>query len=121
MIVVARVHSGTANFAAFLAVDDAIDFHSAIGVAGWARLVCGISASLWVEPLRDKLRILTPDDDLSSRGHHIVSHSWACFRGRERRVIAKMLLDKHRIFTVHRTGVAAGVRSCDTGVVQLGR
>ncbi len=60
-------------------------------------------------PLRDdaRIEILTPDDPRLHCG--ITSFR---LRGRTSRAenvaLAKQLLDRHRIFTVHRDGVAAG-------------
>jgi selenocysteine lyase/cysteine desulfurase len=104
----ARVHSGTANFAAFLAVPDALDFHQAIGVpAKEARL--RYLRDLWAERLRGRngIEILTPRDPRLYGG--ITSFRLAG-RGRvaENAALARELLDRFRIFTVHRTGVAAG-------------
>jgi len=104
----ARVHSGTANFAAFLAVPDALDFHATVGTpAKEARL--RHLRDLWAERLRGRgrLEILTPED---RRLHGGITS----FRLRDRRsaaensAVAKDLLDRFGIFTVHRTGVAAG-------------
>lgn len=104
----ARVHSGTANFAAFLAVPDALDFQDAIGIrAKEARL--RHLRDLWAERLRghSSLEILTPADKRLYCG--ITSFR---LRGRagvaDNIAVAKELLDRFGIFTVHRTGVAAG-------------
>lgn len=101
----ARVHTGTANFAAYLTVADALDFHDQIGGTPAKAARLRQLRSLWVTPLRDhsRIQILTPDDPRLSGG--ITS-----FRliGRDSVDVARELLEKHKIFTVHRVGVAAG-------------
>jgi isopenicillin-N epimerase len=104
----ARIHTGTLNFANFLTVIDALDFQELIGIpAKEARL--RHLRDLWVVPLRARggLEILTPQDPrLYCAG--------TSFRlpGRtsdvDNAAIAKELLDRFGIFTIHRTGVAAG-------------
>jgi isopenicillin-N epimerase len=104
----ARIHTGTLNFATYLTVSDALDFQEIIGIpAKEARL--RHLRDLWVVPLRARggLEILTPQDPrLYCAG--------TSFRlpGRtsteENAATAKDLLDRFGIFTIHRTGVAAG-------------
>ena len=104
----ARIHTGTSDFAAMLTVPDAFDFQQAIGTPERAARLRYLR-DRWTEPLRtlDGLQILTPSDPRLHGG--ITS-----FRIRSRITaadniaIAKMLLDEFGIFTVHRTGVAAG-------------
>jgi selenocysteine lyase/cysteine desulfurase len=104
----ARVHTGTSNFAAYLTVADALDFHEAIGTpTKEARL--RYLRDLWAEPLRDhrEWEILTPKDQRMHVG--ITS-----FRRRGRtRVednigLARRLVEEAKIFTVHRPGLASG-------------
>lgn len=98
----ARVHSGTSNFAAFLTVPEALDFQESIGIqAKEARL--RYLRDSWAETLRGRIQILTPPDRRLHGG-------MTSFRieGQESVAVAKRLLDEHRIFTVHRTGVAGG-------------
>jgi selenocysteine lyase/cysteine desulfurase len=104
----ARVHSGTSNFAAFLTVADALDFHEAIGTpAKEARL--RHLRDLWAEPLREhpEWEILTPPDERMHAG--ITSFRR---RGRtslqENIALARRLLEEAKIFTVHRMGLASG-------------
>lgn len=103
-----RVHTGTFNYAAFLTVPDALDFHERVGPsAKEARL--RYLRGLWVEDARriDGLDILTPADERMHAG--ITSFR---FRGKtsveDNKDIAARLLEEHRVYTVHRTGVAAG-------------
>jgi len=103
-----RVHSGTANFAAFLAVADALDFHEQIGVEAKAARLAGLRAR-WTEPLREVggLEILTPADPR-------LAGAIGAFRLRgraspaENAQLARTLLDRFGIFTVARTGLASG-------------
>tara|TARA_R100000365_G_C2748634_1_gene80896 strand:+ start:4663 stop:5940 length:1278 start_codon:yes stop_codon:yes gene_type:complete len=103
-----RVHTGTTNFATFLTVNDALDFHELVGPDNKAaRLV--YLRNLWAEEMRgdDRLEILTPDDDRLHAG--ITSFR---VKGKtsveDNKAIAKILLEKHGIFTIHRSGVANG-------------
>ncbi len=104
----ARVHTGTSNFAAYLSVPDALDFHESIGAANKAARLRRLR-DRWAESLRDDaaFEILTPSD--SRLAGAITSFR---LRGRtsvaENIAIARELLERHRIFTVHRAGVAAG-------------
>lgn len=104
----ARVHTGTADFAAFLTAPDALDLHDAIGPArAEARL--RHLRDLWAEPLRDHpaIEILTPADPRMHAG--ITSFR---LRGRtsvqDNVALARALHDRFGVFTVHRGGVAAG-------------
>ncbi|MCG8443003.1 MAG: aminotransferase class V-fold PLP-dependent enzyme [Caulobacterales bacterium] len=104
----ARVHTGTFNYAAFLAVPDALDLHAAIGPARKEARLRHLR-SLWAEALRDHpgVDILTPADP---RLHGGITSFRLTGRitPRENRAVARELLDRFGIFTVHRTGVAAG-------------
>lgn len=103
-----RAHTGTPDYAAQLTVPVALDFQHAIGSASRAARL-RMLRDRWAEALRgmDGLEILTPADPRLSGG--ITS-----FRLRgltsvaDNQKVAKALLDEHRIFTVHRTGVAKG-------------
>lgn len=103
-----KVHTGTANFAAFLTLGDALDFHESIGAARKAERLRALR-DRWAEPLRDHpaFEILTP----AAPG---LSGGLTSFRLRgqttpaEARALAKRLLDEHKIFTVARFGVARG-------------
>lgn len=101
----ARVHTGTANFAAYLTVPDALDFHEQVGGTPAKAARLRHLRSLWVTPLRDhpRIQILTPEDPRLSGG--ITSFR---LKGHDSVAVAKDLLARHKIFTVHRVGVAAG-------------
>ncbi|MFA6115649.1 MAG: aminotransferase class V-fold PLP-dependent enzyme [Sphingomonas sp.] len=104
----ARIHTGTVDYAAQLTVPAALDFQQAIGGANRERRLRALRDS-WVAPLREdkRIEILTPEDPRLHCG--ITSFR---LRGRtshdENVALAKRLLDRHRIFTVHRDGVATG-------------
>lgn len=105
----ARVHTGTANFAAFLAAQDALDFHEAIGGTPAKEARLRFLRDLWAEHLRgwEPLQILTPEDKRLTCG--ITSFR---IRGRtgveENAAICRVLHERFGIFTVHRAGVAGG-------------
>jgi isopenicillin-N epimerase len=104
----ARIHTGTFNFANFLTVTDALDFQEIVGIpAKEARL--RHLRDLWVVPLRARggVEILTPQDPrLYCAG---TSFRLPGKTGVEDNVaIARTLLDQFGVFTIHRTGVAAG-------------
>lgn len=104
----AKLHTGTTNFAATLAVKDALDFHLKIGAkAKEARLRS--LRDRWAEALRDHpgLEILTPSDPRLTCG--ITSFR---LKGKtsiaENRAVAAELLTRFNIFTVERPGAAKG-------------
>jgi selenocysteine lyase/cysteine desulfurase len=106
--ILSRVHTGTANFAAFLALADALDFHEAIGIrAKEARL--RHLRDRWAEHFRDdaRIEILTPSDPR-------LTCALTAFRlpGRissvDNKALAARLFEQSRIFTVPRDGVAKG-------------
>ena len=103
-----RLHTGTMNFAAVLAVPEALDFQDAIGVDNkTARL--RFLRDRWVAEAREipGVDILTPDDPGLVGG--ITSFR---LHGRgdtaSNRELARTLLDEFGLFTVARTGIAAG-------------
>ena len=104
----ARVHTGTVNYAAVLAVSDAIAVHQAIGPAAKAQRLAYLR-NRWVEAVRDdpRIQVLTPDDPALHAG--ITSFRIA---GRtspaDNVAVRKALFERHRIFTVERPGPAKG-------------
>ena len=104
----ARIHTGTINFATWLTVSDALDFQEIIGIpAKEARL--RHLRDLWVVPLRARggLEILTPQDPrlyCAMTSFRLPGRTSAA----ESAALAKELLDRFGIFTVHRTGAASG-------------
>lgn len=104
----ARVHTGTSNYAALLAVPDALDFHRRIGGAGKAARLAYLR-QYWVDRARDipGVEILTLDDPGDHAG--ITSFRLRGMRSaKENIAIARRLLERHGVFTVHRTGLAGG-------------
>ena len=103
-----RVHSGTANMAAFLALNEALDFHEAIGVTAKSARLTALQRA-WTDPLRAMpgIDVLTPQDP------RLVCAIGA-FRltGRtseaDNIALARRLLDQFAIFTVHRSGLSRG-------------
>lgn len=101
-----RIHTGTANFAAFLAVPDALAVHAAIGARATERRLRFLR-DRWAEALRGRLDILTPTDERLTCG--ITSFR---LKGRtsaaENSALAAELLKRFGIFTVDRSGLAGG-------------
>jgi len=103
-----RVHTGTPDYAAQLTVPDALAFQDAIGGARRAARLKALR-DRWVKQVigLPQVQILTPEDP--SLHGAITSFR---IRGRTSKednvALAKTLLDKHRIFTVYRDGLASG-------------
>jgi selenocysteine lyase/cysteine desulfurase len=106
--ILSRVHTGTTNFAAFLTIPAALDFHAAVGAAYKAARLRYLR-DRWVTAVRDvpAIDVLTPDTPGMSGG--ITSFR---LRGRTTRSdndgIVNRLLQEHGIFTARRTGIAGG-------------
>lgn len=104
----ARVHTGTPDYAAQLTVPAALAFQAAIGGSRREARLKQLR-DRWVRPLRDmpQVQILTPDDPAmygaitSFRLRGRTSHD-------ENVGLARTLLERHGIFTVHRDGLASG-------------
>jgi selenocysteine lyase/cysteine desulfurase len=103
-----RMHTGTANFATYLTVPAAIDFHESVGSAYKAARVRYLRDN-WVSAVRDTpgIDVLTPDDrDLVAA---ITSFRINGQTGRdENQAIVQELFDQYKLFTVWRTGIAGG-------------
>ena len=106
--ILSRVHSGTANFAAFLSVPDALDVHEAIGERfKVARL--RYLRDRWVHAVRSLsgIDVLTPDDAetvgaiTSFRLHGRTSAD-------DNQRIVDELRNRYGLFTVRRTGLERG-------------
>lgn len=103
-----RVHSGTSNFAAFLTIDEVFRFHDWIGASAKAQRLTYLR-QCWVnEVIEDnRITLLTPEDSalyggitsFRIKGQHTSQANQA---------IAAYMLDRHKVFTVHRNGVANG-------------
>lgn len=106
--ITSRVHSGTANFATFLTVPAALDFHAAVGPAYKAARVRYLR-DRWVSAARalPSIEVLTPDDSQ-------MTAAITSFRvrgrtsGEETQKIVAELRDRHGIFTARRTGIERG-------------
>lgn len=104
----ARVHTGTLDYAAQLTVPTALAFQAAIGAARREARLRALR-DRWVRAVRDlpQVQILTPEDPrlygaiTSFRLRGRTSHD-------QNVALAKALLDKYRIFTVHRDGLESG-------------
>ncbi|MDP4598492.1 MAG: aminotransferase class V-fold PLP-dependent enzyme [Pseudomonadales bacterium] len=103
-----RVHTGTMNYAAILSIPDALDYHQYVGPANKAARLRYLR-DVWVSEVRDipGLQILTPDIEGLSAG--ITSFRVTGVTTTEgNKHLAARLLAEHKVFTVHRNGVAAG-------------
>lgn len=106
--IAARVHPGTPDYAAHLTLPAALAFQAAIGAPRRAARLRDLR-DRWVRPLRasPKIQILTPDEPglygaiTSFRLRGRTSHD-------ENVALARTLLERHGIFTVHRDGLASG-------------
>jgi len=106
--ITAKVHMGTPGYASHLCVPAALAFQAAIG-AGRREARLKALRDRWVHQLRDhpQVQVMTPDDPrmygaiTSFRLRGKTTHE-------DNVALAKTLLEKHRIFTVHRDGLASG-------------
>lgn len=100
-----RVHTGTMNFAAILTIADALDYHLAIGAKRKAQRLAALRMR-WVSQVADhpKVSLLTPLTDAR------LSAGITALRIADvpADALARRLLGEHGIFTVKRTGIAAG-------------
>lgn len=104
----ARIHTGTLNMAAILAVPAALEFHQRIGASAKAGRLRYLR-SRWTETLRGEtgIDILSPSD---ARLHAGITSFRMTGRTSlaQNSALAGELLDRFGIFTVARGGVAAG-------------
>ncbi len=103
-----RIHTGTANFATFLTVPVALDFHDAVGAPHKAARLRYLR-DRWVGGVRGTrgVDILTADD---ADGVAAITSFRLHGRGgkAENQRAAADLLERYGVFTVWRTGVARG-------------
>jgi selenocysteine lyase/cysteine desulfurase len=106
--VVARVHTGTPDYSAQLTVPAALAFQAAIGGARREARLRALR-DRWVHAVRDlpQVQILTPEDPGLYCAITAFRIRWRTSHD-DNVALAKALLDKHRIFTVHRDGLASG-------------
>ncbi|MGW4922740.1 aminotransferase class V-fold PLP-dependent enzyme [Streptomyces parvulus] len=103
-----RSSVGTVNFAAVLTVPKAIAFHRGIGGSRKQRHLQSLR-NYWVERVRDipGMQILTPDD--TARHGAVTSFRLPATRDyAQAQKMATLLLKKHRVLTVARTGITRG-------------
>jgi isopenicillin-N epimerase len=106
--ILTRVHTGTPDYAAQLTVPTALAFQASIGGARREARLRALR-DRWVHQVvgLPQVQVLTPTEPG-------MSGAITAFRLRGRTshednvALAKTLLDKHRIFTVHRDGLASG-------------
>ena len=103
-----RIHTGTANFATFLTVPAALDFHAAVGPAAKAARVRYLR-DRWVDAVRGTtgIDVLTPDDP-----GMVAAITSFRLHGRGTRdanqAVVRELFDRFGLFTVWRNGPAKG-------------
>ncbi len=103
-----RSSIGTINFAATMTVPAAIAFHRKIGGARKQQLLQGLR-NYWVERVRDVkgLQILTPEEP--ARYGAVTSFRLPAMKDYSAaQKFSAILLEKHKILTVARRGIAAG-------------
>jgi len=106
--IASRVHTGTANFAAFLALPAALAFHQRIGTAAKRARLLRLR-----DQWRDAARAL-PGLQLLGSDEPRLSSAIASFRLvgqvtlQQNIGVARRLLEEHGVFTVHRDGLAHG-------------
>lgn len=103
-----RIHTGTANFAAYLAVSRALEVHARIGVANKQARLRRLR-NRWMDALRELpgVELLTPDDPRLSGA--IGSFRLRGATSLEANIaLARRLAAEHGVFTIHRDGMASG-------------
>jgi selenocysteine lyase/cysteine desulfurase len=103
-----RVHTGTVNFAAYLALPVALDLHQRIGVANKQAKLHRLR-NRWVEAVRGMAGV-----ELLASADPRLTSAISSFRLKGRASVAdnlalsRLLLRQHRVFTVMRDGLASG-------------
>lgn len=104
----ARVPEGTINFANLLTIPKAVEFHFAVGAAAKERHMRALR-DRWVNAVRDlpNVEIMVPDDP--ARYCAITSFRLKGMDTDEKaRAVQTRLLERHKVLTIWRTGVAKG-------------
>jgi len=103
-LIEARLHTGTVNNAAVLAVADAIDFQQMIGLGAKARRLRHLR-DLWAETVRanPRVQVLTPDDPTMHAGLTSLRIKGITSEA-DNVALRKTLLDRYKILTVERAG-----------------
>lgn len=103
-----RIHTGTSNFAALLALEEALTFHEVLGPTAKINRLSRLRR-YWMERLRnaENVELVTPND-----GELAGAIGAFRLKGKSSTLdnvsLAAALLDRHSVFTVHRTGLASG-------------
>lgn len=103
-----RVHTGTINFAAYLALPLALDLHEQVGVA-YKQARLARLRNRWLDAVRD-----LPGLELLASSDPRLTSAIASFRLRGRVsmadnvALARRLVREHGVFTVERDGLASG-------------
>lgn len=103
-----RVHTGTSNFAAIMTVPDAFAFHDRIG-GGAKEARVRYLRDHWVKMCRthSRIEILTNDDPRLHAG--ITSFRFTGMTtGQQAINLVEHMLERSKLFTVHRTGLSGG-------------
>jgi selenocysteine lyase/cysteine desulfurase len=106
--ITSRIHTGTAHFATYLSVPAALDFHAAVGSAYKAARVRYLR-DRWVSQVR-----ATPEIDVLTLVDPGAVAAITSFRIRKRtsraenQAVVTELLERYRLFTAWRTGLAGG-------------
>jgi selenocysteine lyase/cysteine desulfurase len=106
--VLSRVHSGTSNFAAFLTIPAALDFHEKVGPANKAARLRYLRAR-WVKAVRNLsgVQILTPDERDMAAGITSFRLNGGTSSEHNQQVV-ETLRDRYGLLTAHRTGIVRG-------------
>jgi selenocysteine lyase/cysteine desulfurase len=106
--IAARVPTGTVDFAAVLSIPKAVEFHFAVGAAAKERHLRALR-DRWVNAVRDlpNVEICVPDDP--ARYCAITSFRLKGMASDDdAKRVQQRLLEKHRVHTVWRQGIAKG-------------
>lgn len=103
-----RIHTGTTNFATFLTLGDALDFHQLVGPENKAARLSYLR-DFWVGAVRNLpgLEILTCDDPRMHAGITSFRVTGKTGAKDNQDIVARLVAD-HGVFTTHRTGLARG-------------
>ncbi|MGH9888555.1 MAG: aminotransferase class V-fold PLP-dependent enzyme, partial [bacterium] len=106
--VLARVHTGTVNFAAALTAPAALDFHDGVGPANKAARLRYLR-DRWVTAVRGTrgVQILTPDDRDLVAGMTSFRLNDGTSSEHNQRLVGT-LRERYGLFTAHRTGISRG-------------
>ncbi len=106
--ILARVHTGTFNYAALLAVPDALAFHRHLGGANKAARLAHLR-DYWVHRVSDVSAVETLTLDGPEDRAGITAFRLRGMRAsKQNKELARQLLEEHGVFTVHRDGLAGG-------------